>query len=648
MSQGFYKEWDFYLDPIIDYNPKWINYKYKLSKLYSDACFGPKALNWKFQCSGGRYKYGALCYSQDSACKPEMSADLKGYHCADNWNSRDLNVYEIGSNRCGCTGDCPFGVKQVCTYDPNLFKDLGGVGLNNIVKSVNLLVKDKDKMPCDNLQKVFKVTIQLTKITTWDVLGKIKTLFETKSNKLWEDVDYLNFIGYQIVEFYLMMNVEAPTQVSTYDASLSRFKLYIPFFFVFTSSKDSGIIDAYLTRDVTSDFYVGNSREKHCNGLNICPRTDCGDKDCILNKKKMDSNIAILDGVIPQSNLWFKGKKNAIYLVKPVQYCYNDKATTNMQMDHVSNYIEGQPIIYLVYYNLNDIKSQSFTKIIDTLKQKYITNPKLANAPECRAWNEFVYYNHLLPNMCYQVETDSSMCNPIVDYDMDPPETVTLKCSTLTSKRWPDCKTYLMTDVEDKQPKVNQTRKFDFLDAEQQKLCDKTDLMECQCLNRLNKKAFKYFQNADYSFPADMSNNAGCWYRPCLDDPNGNIFIPSAFRTEKRNDCPSVCQNIMTVMNRPENTANFSNLNVRNSCLFSLSQTPKPSKIPTPSMDLETPTDEQPVEEEEPTEEETATDDQESKSVSGDITIYRYLFATLLVLMIVCIMGYIYYSNKKT
>jgi ABC-type sugar transport system permease subunit len=74
-----------------------------------------------------------------------------------------------------------------------------------------------------------------------------------------------------------------------------------------------------------------------------------------------------------------------------------------------------------------------------------------------------------------------------------------------------------------------------------------------------------------------MKNNAGCWYRPCLDDPQSNIFIESAFRAEKRNCPESVCQSVITVMNRPENTANFSNLELRNSCSILSTYTPAPA-----------------------------------------------------------------------
>jgi hypothetical protein len=274
-----------------------------------------------------------------------------------------------------------------------------------------------------------------------------------------------------------------------------------------------------------------------------------------------------LKNATPQSNFLFKKiGTQGIFLVDPVQICTDSgiqEEDTYHSWPHV--YRENKPIVYLVYYNMNDLQDQNRDNI-STFKEKYIENPNLALSPPCMSWNRFVYYNHILPNLCYDVEIDSTKCNPILDYDSSPPTLISQKCSTATSSRCPDCKTYLMTNLELEQPDVNRTRTYDNLDAKQNAFCNKYDTMECQCYKRDTHTAFNSFKNTSYSFPADMSGNAGCWYKPCMDDPTSSLFVPAAFRSGKRN-CPStVCQSLITVINRPENSANLSNLNLRASC----------------------------------------------------------------------------------
>lgn len=609
---SFFTEWDFYFIPKTDYNPKWMNYKYKNKKLYDNQCISPKAQTsdkqwcnahkvmagiyncsdcddkgwslWGNKCwrlksgcwDSGTYSYNGLCYNENSACKPEMITKPDDFHCKSDWNIRDLNYYELSdTGTCNCTGSCYWGVKNVSTYDKTIFDVLGGISTNNIIKSVSLISQDKDSIYCNKLSKAFRVRVQLTKIKSWDVLDKLKNLFKDILDPIHTDLHYLNSIGYMIVEFYLMMNVAYDTQAVDYDTKvgMDRFSSYVPFFIYCNKSTDPAITSStrsQYTAQYSLDFVTKN-----------------------LEVKTLNRDYVTLSGAVPQSNI-LNGSQG-IFLVKPTQFCYNTQK--NIQ----PTYIETNPIIYLVFYDMLNIGNQE-RNLLKELKDKYINNASIASSP-CRVWNSYVYYNHVLPNICYDTEDNSSYCNKIMNYDASPPSLVAQKCSLLTSNRFPDCKTYLVTDIEREQPKVNPVRTYSKLDTLQKKYCTKYDTLECQCHNRSSKSSYQLFQNTS-GLLINSTGNDGCWYTPCLDDPTSNILIEERMREDKRNCPPTVCQNIISVINRPENSVNLSNLDLRTSCYMLSTATPKP-KSPTT-----TPLPEEII----PTEQNNSTDGENSSS----------------------------------
>lgn len=602
MSNNYFTEWDLFYIPKTDYSPKWINYKYKNKKFYNNACMNAKALStgketcsfssvrkgpwydrckycpgggwallgngcWRVSsyCPTSYYNYNSLCYGEDSACKPEMITNKNDYHCSTDWNVRDAAMYELVNKDPCCQVQCIYGVKKVSTYDPAIFAPLG-----NIVKSIKM-VCESNNIYCDELIKTFRVTIQLANITSWDVLEKIKTIFETQSMNAndkpteysnYDNIAYLNFIGIEIIRFYMMMNVK-DTSAGMVNAGLNKFYTHVPVFIVFNNETDKGIIsyDDKNTsrRDYALSFY----------GSTIWGYANCSDTSrCYYKTFGIDKSQLTLKNINPQSSLSFKKiGDTGVFLVKPTQFC---DAAYSTNKDHYNKgmirYNKIDPIIYLVYYSINDLKDLGRgSDIISAFKEKYIDNPNLMLSPQCKAWNKYVYYNHILPNICYQVETNSSYCNNIMNYDGSPPTMINQNCSVATSNRFPDCKTYLMTNIELEQPNTNNTRTFDKLDEKQLAFCNQNNTLECQCYNREKHSRYTSFLSS-YNFPVDSKGNAGCWYKPCMDDPQSNIFIPSNFRFQNLNCADRVCQNIITVINRPENTANISNLNLSTSC----------------------------------------------------------------------------------
>lgn len=602
MNFLFFKEWDFYYIPKTDYSPKWINYKDKLKKLYGSECISPKQrindyqecrtnVNWKngckdcngsgwalllkiggsycwrnvSKCSSGLYENGSMCYNPDSACKPEMITDQDGYHCRNKWNFRDLNVYQVNDSysTCSCTGSCYHGAIQVSSYDPKVFESLGGVGSTKLIKSVKLVCQS-NTLYCDEMEKAFVVTVNLTKLTSWDLFDKLQTNLETNSITSYGQISYLNFIGYNIVKFYLMMNVE---NAQRFEPEANYFKSYVPLFLVFKKRTDTGLIRSTVTTSTSRDYSLSFYYKPNS--------TETSSKD-VYFQYTLDKTYATLSGgAVPQSNLTFKTiGKQGMFLVKPTQHCIK------FDNDPV-NYKDGETIAYLVYYNMSDLKDQGRNNIINELKEKFLSNVNISTSPEYLGWNEYVYYNHILPNLCYEIENNSDNCNEIMYYDASPPVLVTQKCSLLTSKRFPDCKTYLMTNIGSKQPTANQTRTYDKLDTKQLSFCNRSNPpLECQCYNRESSTAYKSFATAG---AIDSRVNVGCWYKPCMDDDSSNILIESKFRDDNVNkNCPDyVCQNIITVMNRPENSVQFDNLNLRTSCTSTTTRKPKTTSIPT-------------------------------------------------------------------
>lgn len=613
MSFKFFKEWDFYYIPKSDYSPKWVNYKQNITKFYNNECVSPKGLSsviekcykdgpwydrckncgsgaWAFlagknycwrsvsKCTGDTYQNGALCYNNDSACKPEMITNQNDYHCGSDWNIRDKNVYEVGTtSRCSCTGACYYGAKNVCSYDPKVFETVGGVGATKLIKSV-ALVCPSNTIYCKELTKAFVVKIQFSKLTSWDLLDRLKTALDTYSDNSYEHISYLNFIAYKIATFYLMMNVE---NASKFDTEASNFAAYVPLFLVFKKKTDNGIMaSTTLTsskRDYSLNFYV----QKPTSSTSLTA----------FYQYTINKTYATLSGgANPQSNLTFGTiGKQGIFLVKPTQHC----VSSLYSYDSMSTYKDGEPIVYLVYYNMNDIKDQSRSNIITELKEKYINNVNITSSPEYLAWNEYVYYNHILPNICYDIETESSKCNEIMNYDASPPTAISQNCSLLTSQRVSDCKTYLMTNISLKQPTANKTRTYSKLDSKQTQFCNDYNTLDCQCYDRESHTAYQSFQNTGYSFPTEMKGNVGCWYKPCMDDPSSNILIESKFRDENLNCAKTVCENVVTVMNRPENTVQFTNLDMRTSCSFLSTRKPSTTISPSTGDETQPPTEEE-------------------------------------------------------
>jgi len=544
------------------------------------------------------------------------------YGCSKSLNVRDYDLYELSTNKCDCmAANCT--VYKVCSYDESIFTVLGGVGSDKIVKSVKILYKDLSYCSL-SINRIFKATIQFSKITKWELLDTIKKVFDTiaTSSATSTFIKYHNFIGYQMIEFYLTMNIENSTKVN-----LTTFSKHIPFFMVFNNSKHSGLTQPFVYSSTNNIFDF--TRNFFTRGTDVIKTGTCllYGSNCPIINTVSDSYLKLDGSIGPQSSVSFMNKFN-YFLVKPVEPCIEDDL----------RYIEGKPIIYLVYYSMDNLKTLSS---LDDLKSKFIDNASLAASPECKVWNEYVYYNHLLPNICYQVEKESSKCNPIMDYNNSPPSYVSQNCSTATSKRFPDCKTYLLNNIDSQQPAANKTRTYENLHAIEQAFCNSNNTLECQCLNREKQSAYKSFQNSNYEFPANMKGSEGCWYGPCLDNSTLNIFIDPAFREEKRN-CPStICQNVVSVINRQGNV-NLSDLELRTSCSFLSSATPKPKTTATP---VKEPTTEEPTTEE-PTTEEPTTEKEEI--VSEDIktinmNVYYVSIGVLIVVIVALVSGSVYY-----
>lgn len=672
---SFFTQWDFYYIPMTD-NCKYINYKTKLNKKFDTVCISPTATStiqnspfgtgnpcekrgpwydrckycsgdgWAYMASGnycwrstlprcptGRYNYNGLCYSEGSACKPEMIGHQDDFNCKSEWNTRDLNVYmkkfsyyneNVKYANCTCTGACYYGVKQVCEYDPNVFKDVGGIGSTQLIKTLKLL-PSTDSTVVENgyLEKLFVATVNLTRLT-WEKYYLLRDIFQKNSKtKEVTYLHYLNTISLLIAKFYLMMNVQAPT-ASIPNVDLTVFKSFFPVFMVFRGSNDAGIITATkaTTINYARDFYAEKG---------AC---------CNYNVKTIDISYVTLGSIQPASEM-VENNTTGIFIVKPIQLSNLSTAPSSQEFNFMPAFKTGDLIIYLIYYRMSDFKDQNNTGVSSLFQDKYLNHANLSLSPQCRAWNEFVWYNHVLPNICYQKETNSAYCQPIVNYDDNPPTAYSQNCSLVTSSRFPDCRTYLLTNREWKQPLANPTRTDDQLSQKQFEYCNnpQNNTLECQCYNRDQKTSYQLFGSNTTSFPVDMKSNAGCWYRPCLDDPNSNIFIPSEFLAEKRN-CPStVCQSVITVMNRPENSANISNLDLRSSCTILSSMTPRP-KTPRPTII--------PTTEEEQTQGEdiiSPSTEEESVSYTEDATVavdselssYYQIIGILIILFIVLV-----------
>lgn len=664
---SFFKEWDLYYVPKTDYNPKWINYKYKNKKFYNNACVAAKALTsstewcttdgpwydrckncsgsgwaylvgkgcWrvKTSCPSNTYNYSSLCYSEDAACKPEMLTNQNDYHCTTDWNIRDLKLYDV-VDRDSCCASCIYGAKKVSSYDPSVFTPLG-----TVVKSINLVCQNKDQIYCDQMNKCFRVAIDLTKITNWSVFDTIKDIFENKSYTGFENIAYLNFIALIVIKFYLMMNVSDTTAGMTL-AGLGAFTTHVPVFMVFKASTNDGLLESATYRDYSLSFYK--------NGL-LASTTTSGNPQYRFKQATINKDYLKLGGIaIPTSNLTFKTiGSQGVFLVSPTQFCQDQTTTNKTVADATPKYTEGTAIIYLVYYNMNDLRLDQSVSIMNDFKTKYIDNPNLVVSPQARAWNEYVYYNHVLPNICYGVETNASYCNEIMDYDASPPALIKQNCSLTTSGRFPDCKTYLVSDITKKQPVVNPTRTYSQLDSKQLAFCNRNDTLECQCYNREKHGAYKSFQSSNYSFPVDMKNNAGCWYKPCLDDPQSNIFIESAFRAEKRNCPEAVCQSVITVMNRPENNANFSNLELRNSCSVLSAYTPAPATTAGPTTTPEPDQFESATVEPPPIPPPQNTIDEEESNATADVKTIQTTLGIYVVVFILLVSGVIIASSMR-
>lgn len=631
---SFFKEWDFYYIPKTDYNPKWMNYKYKNKKLYDQQCIYPKATTsdkqwcnakkvmpgvyncndcdgsgwslWGKECWRSKpgcynsytYKYNSLCYNQNSACKPEMISHPKDFHCETEWNYRDLGYYQVGDDylKCECMGGCKYGAVKVSTYDKSIFDELDGIGTTKIIKSVKLIFESIKKIYCDDLKKAFRVKIQLTKIKSWDVLDKLKTIFSSDSknmDKSYNQFNYLNNIGFIIVEFYLMMNVGYDPNASDFELKITKkFSNYVPLFLVFNNPSIPALLDVDTRKTSKTDISI-KTRNYSLNFYNSSDTLKTLDK----------TYVELSDGVNPESNIPILKniEKQAIYLVEPIQFCIDGSGTEEN--------ININLIVYLIYYDMTRINEKKQTVLKD-IKEKFIDNAIVATSPY-HVWNKYVYYNHILPNICYDIETDSTYCKNIMNYDASPPSLVAQKCSLLTSKRFPDCGTYLVTNIEREQPKTNQIRTDTQIDKDASNFCKKNHTLDCQCIERNEKSFYKLFQNSS-GFQIDSNVNDGCWYKPCMDDPATNILIPSNIRSEKINCPKTVCENIITVINRPDNSVNMSNLDLRTSCYILPTATPKPKPL------ITTPLPEEEEEEEEettsPPPEETLMETEEDES----------------------------------
>lgn len=671
---SFFTQWDFYYIPMSD-NCKYINYKTKLGKKFDTVCTSPTAVTtieksgfgagnpcekrgpwydrckycsgngWAYMASGnycwrstlprcptGRYNYNGLCYSENSACKPEMIGHKDDFQCNSEWNTRDLNVYMkkfsyyndvVKYANCSCTGGCSYGVKLVCEYDPNVFKDIG-IGSTKIIKTMTLLSgKDNEVVENGYLEKLFVAKVDFTRLT-WEKYYLLRDIFQKNSKtKEVTYLHYLNTISLLMAKFYLMMNVQAPT-TSLSEVDLSIFRSFFPVFIVFRGSNDTGIITPSKGTQINyaRDFYA--------------EKGSC----CTYNVKTIDISYVKLGTIQPASDMT-ENNTTGIFIVKPIQLSNLWTAPSSQEFNFIPALKTGDVIIYLIFYRTADFKDQNNTNVSSLFQDKYLNNSNLSLSPQCRVWNEFVWYNHVLPNICYEKETNSSYCNPIVNYDDNPPTAYSQDCSLVTSNRFPDCRTYLLTNRELKQPIVNKTRTDEQLSTLQQNYCNdaQKNTLECQCYNRNQKTAYQSFGSNSSSFPVDMKNNAGCWYRPCLDDPTSNIFIEKEFLAERRN-CPStVCQNVITVINRPENSATISDLDLRSSCDIISSLTPRPKTVG-PTVTPMIPEEDSSTEEQQtlPTEEQvSSTEEKTIIGIDSTLSSYYQIIGTLVILFIVLV-----------
>lgn len=631
---SFFKEWDFYYIPQTDYNPKWYNY-YEQGKIAHDEaciygvnqkcdtkcgtdwcdtsgtfwqpcnnCSGSgwsylvdKKKCWRHRCvtncgCGTRYLYKPtnLCYSNQSACKPEMINHKNDYRCNKDWDLRNKNLYSIYDkdldtkdyNTCACVGSCTSGVIKASTYNPAVFAPLGGVGPDKLVKKI--VLDDQNsvlKILNDKQYEVFRCTLQFSKITNWSVKTEIEKAFST-GNKVYEPYTYNNFVGCLIADCYMRMNLPDPTNTKTF----TNFDKYFPVFLVLTNTDTNVLRDPPQSekRDVCHDFYTGKT---------IITRDDTSKSFDVSEIKALSRDYVKLDGISPTWDQIYPApdykNSDAIFVVKPIMY--------TMTADYVvkDKYLpeNKDPIIYMVYYSISQLTEGVLKSGIDPItpfKSKYIDNPNLNLSPECLAWNKFVYYNYLLPQLCFQNEkTDvEKNCPNIYNYDTNSYELSKAGCSLIASKRFPDCKKYLVTDIDLEQPAFNPTRTLEALDAKKDSFCNtgvNFKLNECQCYDRTNRTAYKQFQSTSYSFPQNLESggNAGCWYSPCVDTKTSDILLPSKFNADGRNCPATVCENVITIINRPENTAKISSLKAVNSCSFLASLSPVSSKPPTTS-----------------------------------------------------------------
>ena len=507
----------------------------------------------------------SLCQRTDAACQQNMLVN----GLCNPWNERDRNYYAIDFNDCFCTGVCSNGggVKNLATYDPSAFAAVGGVGPGKLVQSMTLVQEFGVNSKC------FKMTVDCTKLVSITDCDQIKTILSSTKNSMTLDpYKRLNTCGYQLLLCYCYVNI----QISNF--SLDTLIQRVPLIMGINTSSNAS---KYTQKTATNtDLYGGYTMTPleyivSVNNVSVNKTTDnsgLGEYFCTtwtLNSSALNiSSLAPMPTSTGSTNLDITLFSPAVFTQAiagfyPSKYGNYDNPPTLT----VPNQKQG---LYLAYYNLGDLINNAIIDRATSLYDMFVSDNNADIPVPYRQWNKYVYVNWLLPKLCIALETraGATHCPPIMNYNGQPVAPVQSNCMLLSS--YPDCQKYLMSNPDLDQPAANTTRTDAALNTAMSQFCQTNiNVLECQCLNREQMPVYAQygFANPSSGFPvSSMSSNPGCWYTPCRGSNQDYIYSPSQFWLKNRN-CPDVvCQSILAVVNRPENSVTMKNISMVTNC----------------------------------------------------------------------------------
>jgi len=564
--------------------------------------------------------------SMDGACRQSMAGRglCGGFQdCSNSFDTQqwDRLYFQIGKSSCGtsCTWtDCGEDVVIQCaTFDPTILDPV-----QTLLKSV--------RQPIPNLN-IFQVTLDLTYLTTSTQYDSIQNLFINSS--LVNSMDVGLYKPPSVSKYIKVYNTAALQMVKNYigyyltspPSNLLLSINYLPVYFIVdsdTSICPYAVNQTYgmgtfpssntSTSSMNNDFNLSsNDRPIYQWITNIIQKSGFS-----LQWTTFNPTSLTLVGVAPVNGYFYIVSPQVQYLA---DFWFNHSNRfgfgagnqggyfpENTKLDHTTG-LRAQPVTYsqsCVFMTFYDISQfQNNPARVKAFKDFFLTqqascglgsgsglsNPITNNIgdPAYLNWNKHIYYNYVLPAVCYGIDNVTTDCPYITNYgDGSSTRKQGTTCSYLVSSAIPDCTTYLVQNLAQQQPFANLTRTASQITTKLNPVCNNNpSLLECQCYNRSNSTAYTQMTNAITSSFPNFQGQASCWYTPCQGvDPN--ILVPSDMADAKSTTCSTSCSTILQVANRPSNTATFSQNNLVQTCIQTTTPPPKspsPSSQSTPS-----------------------------------------------------------------